>query len=52
MLMIIIIIIIIAVIIKMLLVVQTVHKLFEEQVLKKTPDAIAVVFEDEQITYR
>src|SRR5690606_33081000 len=29
----------------------TVHELFEEQV-KKTPDSIAVVFEDEQVTYR
>ena len=29
----------------------TVHQLFEEQV-KKTPDSIAVVFEDEQVTYR
>ena len=29
----------------------TVHELFEEQV-KKTPDSIAVVFEDEQISYR
>src|SRR5690606_12043109 len=29
----------------------TVHELFENQV-KKTPDSIAVVFEDEQITYR
>ncbi len=36
----------------MLLLVQTVDELFEEQVFKKTPDAIAVVFEDEQITYR
>ena len=29
----------------------TVHQLFEEQV-KKTPDSIAVVFEDEQVSYR
>ncbi len=39
-----IIIIIIIAMIKMLLVVQTVHELFEEQVFKKTPDAIAVGF--------
>ncbi|WNN92284.1 non-ribosomal peptide synthetase [Gloeocapsopsis dulcis] len=30
---------------------QCIHQLFEEQV-KRTPDAIAVVFEDEQLTYR
>ena len=30
---------------------STVHELFEEQV-KKTPDSIAVVFEDEQVSYR
>ncbi|NEP80670.1 MAG: AMP-binding protein, partial [Okeania sp. SIO3B3] len=30
---------------------QCVHKLFEEQV-ERTPDAVAVVFEDEQLTYR
>src|SRR6185312_8989661 len=29
----------------------TVHELFEEQV-KKTPDSIAIVFEDEQVSYR
>jgi amino acid adenylation domain-containing protein len=30
---------------------KCVHQLFEEQV-EKTPDAIAVIFEDEQLTYR
>jgi amino acid adenylation domain-containing protein len=30
---------------------QCVHQLFEEQV-KRTPDAIAVVFQDQQLTYR
>jgi amino acid adenylation domain-containing protein len=30
---------------------KCIHELFEEQV-EKTPDAIAVVFEDEQLTYR
>ncbi|MBV6623051.1 MAG: amino acid adenylation domain-containing protein [Rivularia sp. (in: Bacteria)] len=30
---------------------QCIHKLFEEQV-EKTPDAIAVVFENQQLTYR
>ena len=30
---------------------KTIHQLFEEQV-KKTPDNIAVVFEDKQLTYR
>ena len=30
---------------------STIHELFEEQV-KKTPDSIAVVFEDEQVSYR
>lgn len=30
---------------------KTVHQLFEEQV-KKTPDNIAVIFEDQQLTYR
>ena len=30
---------------------KCIHELFEEQV-EKTPDAIAVVFEDQQLTYR
>jgi amino acid adenylation domain-containing protein len=30
---------------------KCIHELFEEQV-EKTPDAVAVVFEDEQLTYR
>ncbi|NEQ83611.1 MAG: AMP-binding protein, partial [Moorea sp. SIO2I5] len=30
---------------------KCIHQLFEEQV-EKTPDAVAVVFEDEQLTYR
>jgi amino acid adenylation domain-containing protein len=30
---------------------KCIHQLFEEQV-KKTPDAVAVVFEDEQLTYQ
>ena len=30
---------------------QYIHQLFEEQV-KKTPDAVAIVFEDQQLTYR
>ncbi len=30
---------------------KTIHELFEEQV-KKTPNKIAVVFEDQKITYR
>ena len=30
---------------------KCIHKLFEEQV-KRTPDAVAVVFEEEQLTYR
>ncbi|NEO39726.1 MAG: amino acid adenylation domain-containing protein [Moorea sp. SIOASIH] len=30
---------------------QCIHQLFEEQV-EKTPDAVAVVFEDEQLTYQ
>ena len=30
---------------------KCVHQLFEEQV-KRTPEAVAVVFEDQQLTYR
>ena len=30
---------------------KTIHQLFEEQV-ERTPDAIAVVFEDQSLTYR
>ena len=30
---------------------KCIHELFEEQV-ERTPDAIAVVFEDQQLTYR
>ncbi len=30
---------------------QLIHKLFEEQV-ERTPDSIAVVFEDKKLTYR